>query len=73
MASAIPRTSRLGTRLVKSEPGPIVITSARAIACKSLRQRLRIGRNHLQLNNAALAGVDLGFTQHVRAIVHDGF
>ena len=32
MACEIPRTSRFGIRLVKSDPGPMVITSAFAIA-----------------------------------------
>ena len=34
IASGIPHTSRFGIRLVKSEPGPTVIKSARAIAAK---------------------------------------
>ena len=34
IASGIPRTSKLGIRLVNKEPGPIVIRSALAIAAK---------------------------------------
>ena len=60
-------------RLVKREPGPIVIRSARAMASESLRQGLNIWGDKEQLLDAALAGGDVGFAANLRAIFHQSF
>jgi len=39
---------------------------------KCLGQRLWIRRDYLKFDDTALTGIDVGFTQHVGAIIHDG-
>src|SRR5438445_1608892 len=73
IASGMPWTSRLGTRLVNKEPGPIVIRSALAIASKVLWQGPHVGRIEMDLNDASSTGGDICFSHHASAIGHQCF
>ncbi len=73
MAWAMPGTSRLGIRLVKSEPGPMVIRSARAMASRVCGRGLNIRRIEKELLDTAAAGGDLGFAANPGTIFHQGF
>ena len=73
MASAIPRTSRLGIRLVKSDPGPMVMRSALAMASRVCGHRADIGRDKEQFVDASFACSDFGLAAHARAVFHQCF
>ena len=60
-------------RLVKSEPGPMVMMSAWAMASRVCGMRFDVGRNEKQFPDAAFAGGDLGLAAYARAVFHQSF
>ncbi len=73
MAAEIPSTSRFGTTLVNSEPGPSVITSASAIAVSAAGRGGTFARPQADRLDPILAPADAGLADHDVAVGKRGF
>src|ERR1019366_1101640 len=63
------RTSKLGARLVNSDPGPMVIRSALSMASSATGRGFAFAG---AIRNSPLTGGDVGFSADEGAVVHDG-
>ena len=72
IASATPLTSSGGRRLVKSEPGPTVITSAFSIAAKGFRHRIAVFGFEIQSLDIVADFADVRFAADDRPVEQFG-